>query len=334
MTETESTSNSNEANCEVSRKKLAKQKWLNEVRDNTQRLVQQKQIEKVKDDNYRKREKELRESKKEALHLASSFDISSFMGKRVFRSLFKALDDLDKYLLTVKCENNCFDELVDYLSATNMSFNNLSANSVSRITRNSNNCDWNPRRNQHTYCFNKRERLEKWKTLETGLDWRSRLLKSQCKRVFIKMFRVIKCPLCSQTIDSEHQCSESEFDYDFSYNCNDSQTSCVKQNDSNDEIVIIEEHLNNNQLKCEDHFVVNNKNCCDSHMKSNEEDDDVIFIEEVNQTTKNVLKLKQMFIESKPVFSSSDSLQTMQFFKSRTLQTSNDLKNSIHLIEN
>jgi hypothetical protein len=331
MTETKSTSNSNEANCEVSRKKLAKQKWLNEVRDNTQRLVQQKQIEKVKDDNYRKREKELRESKREALHLASSFDISSLMGKRVFRSLFKALDDLDKYLLTLKCENNCFDELVDYLSATNVSISNFSANSVSRISRNSYNSDWNSRKNQHKYCFNKRERLEKWKTMETGLDWKSRLLKSQCKRVFVKMFRVIKCPLCSQTIDSEHQCYS---DCDFSYNSNDSQTNYVQQNDSNDEIVIIEEHLNNNQLKSEDHFVVNNKNCCDSHMKSNEEDDDVIFIEEVNQTNKNVLKLKQMFIESKPVFSSSDSLQTMPFFKSRTLQTSNDLKNSIHLIEN
>jgi hypothetical protein len=312
----------------MSRKKLAKQKWLNEVRDNTQRLVQQKQLEKVKDDNYRKREKELKESKKEALLLASSFDISSFMGKRVFRSLFKALDDLDKYLLTLKCENNCFNELVDYLSATNMSFSN-NANTVSRITRNSSNSDWNPRKNQHKYSFSKRQRLEKWKTIETGLDWRSRLLKSQCKRVFVKMFRVIKCPLCSQTIDSQHQCYYSESH--FSYNCNDSQTNCV-QNDPNDEIVIIEEHLNNNQLRSEDDFVVNNKNFCDSHMKSNEEDDDVIFIEEVNQTTKNVLKLKQMFIESKPVFSSSDSLQTIPFFKSRTLQTSNDLKNSIHLI--
>jgi len=134
------------------------------------------------------------------------------------------------------------------------------------------------------------------------------------------MKKIIKCPFCTKTIDSKHQC---DYDYDCDRDLNhnysySSQPNCA-QNDTNEEIIIIENDFSNYELK-------NEGNSCES----SEEDNDVIIIEEVIRPNSHVLKLKQMFVQNEPVVSSSDSNERVSFTKLRPLQTSNDLINSIN----
>lgn len=321
LPETNSSSKVNENSCEVSRRKLAKHQWLEEVRDNTQNLSEnQKQIDKQKNEIEKKRAKELREWKKDTLNLISSFDISSFMGKRIFRSLFEMLTDLDKYLLIINCENYCLNNLFNYLSQSSVNLNN-SSNTISRISRNRNGIDWNPRNYQFNYCFNRRQRLDKWKRMETGLDWKSRILKSHCKRLYVKMKKIINCPLCSQTIDNNHQC------YEWEKNMTEGTDDSDLKRQSNDEIIIIEDDFNQHLLKNNSRLSheISDESSSNSDMNCDQEVNDVIFIDEVVVQNDTVFKMKQKCAENEPVITFCDLSQNISILKSRPLQTSNDL---------
>jgi len=60
----------------------------------------------------------------------------------------------------------------------------------------------------HIYTFSKQERLEKMKTMESGLDWKGRLLSMHCEVVSLDVPKISKCDSCGGDIfsDEGHAC--------------------------------------------------------------------------------------------------------------------------------
>jgi len=260
----------------VSRRTAAKQQWLDEVRDNTQNDLQRFQDQMSDNGSLY--------LSKDSMNLLSGFELSSFMGKRVFRSLSKPLNDLQKYMKIIRFENYCVCQMAPKMS--------LSANNASgympRISRHGS--DWSCRHNHHSYCFTRRQRLEKWCRLETGLDWRSRLKKSQCRRLRVKLKRLISCPICTETVDfsPRHQCWQMNahlrpqplsrpqpLPHQITYSC--------RPKDSSDEIIIIgDDFMDMNEMVDSCDSFDYNLDTKEEVIKANdEEDDDVVIIEEV-----------------------------------------------------
>lgn len=71
---------------------------------------------------------------------------------------------------------------------------------------------WGPRLFHHEYTFTKTQRLEKYKRLETGLDWRGRLLALSLKPVKVVVEKILTCPCCLEPVDVEsgHSCGNPE----------------------------------------------------------------------------------------------------------------------------
>lgn len=71
---------------------------------------------------------------------------------------------------------------------------------------------WGPRLFHHQYSFNKMQRMEKYKRLETGLDWKGRLLALSLKPVKVVVEKILTCPCCHGPVDPEvgHSCGNPE----------------------------------------------------------------------------------------------------------------------------
>lgn len=88
--------------------------------------------------------------------------------------------------------------------------------SKGRITRSNNIVNgiiipsWGPRHFVHTYTFGKTQRLEKWLTLESGLNWKGRLRELYCRKLKIVAPKLFICPLCNAHIGrlKVHCCSD------------------------------------------------------------------------------------------------------------------------------
>ncbi|KAI1303724.1 hypothetical protein HDE_02211 [Halotydeus destructor] len=58
----------------------------------------------------------------------------------------------------------------------------------------------------HSYAFTKQERLEKYFTLDSGLDWRGRLLALHCTPLSISVRKMQRCPSCKEKLVKGHSC--------------------------------------------------------------------------------------------------------------------------------
>ncbi|CAG2110690.1 unnamed protein product [Medioppia subpectinata] len=257
----------------VSRRTASKQQWLEEVRDN--KLVQHNDCRGSK--GTKKCDKD---TNKESLNVISEFDFSSLMGKHMFRQLLcEKLNELQKYMQTLSVENYC---LCDF--SVKMSLNaNIAVNYMPRITRHGS--DWSSRHKHHIYCFNRQQRLEKWRRFETGLNWRSRLLKKRCRRLTVRLNRMTKCPICTKTIDfnPRHQCWQFDAHLRPQPLPNQYLANTCHSKDSSHEIIIIgddfmDEEMDQ-QISCEP--IVDNINSEEVIKASDSDDDDVMIIKEV-----------------------------------------------------
>lgn len=79
-------------------------------------------------------------------------------------------------------------------------------NSRSRLTRANGGNSWSSSNYTHTYAFSKAQRRERWKTLETGLNWQGRMLRKCCKPCFISLEVLQSCPQCKETLQTFHSC--------------------------------------------------------------------------------------------------------------------------------
>ena len=309
----------------VSRRKLAKSQWLTEVKDNTNRLTDENY--KFKDERTRRREKELKEWQTNALNTISSFDLSSSMAQRLFSTLFCPLNQLDKYLKTINYEEFCDDSYGEY------TLNSTSSSSfVTRISRTRDGNDWSSRKYHHKYCFNRFERLEKWRQLETGLNWRSRLLKSRCRQLLVPLNRIKWCPICIKTISLEprHQCYEFEPHMRTSTSAMPSMSglssnSSLTSNkcDSSDEVIVI-----GDDFLEEDLIPVNEFHDIQSSLEVikpdvDEDDDEVMIVEEVFKTKELNVIVKPILTSLPKTSSSEDCLgngSSNQTFSHKTNQ--------------
>lgn len=100
------------------------------------------------------------------------------------------------------------------------------------------------------YSFNRRQRLEKMKRMETGLNWRSRLRSLHCKQIFVKLFDCQKCCICGNHLNVGHSCDESANNslvselsnkqLDQSFDLSESGFDLMSQNNSSDDCLQIE----------------------------------------------------------------------------------------------
>jgi hypothetical protein len=152
------------------------------------RLMNEKQKLNEEEERYRKmknneqRKREQREEQKQELEVyTNSFEWTSLMGQRVRNSAPDS--ELAANDINLK---NC---KIGYIPQT--------TKSSTRITRSNTGFAgidkmWGPRSESHEYCFTRKQRLEKYKRLETGLNWKSRIIAMQCKSVGlgIKKYRI------------------------------------------------------------------------------------------------------------------------------------------------
>jgi hypothetical protein len=154
------------------------------------RLMNEKQKLNEEEEKYRKmknneqRKREQREEQKQELEVyTNSFEWTSLMGQRVRNSAPNSeLAANDIYQKNCRIEQFC--KTKDVIS----SYIPLTSKSSTRITRSNTGFAgidrmWGPRSESHEYCFTRKQRLEKYKRLETGLNWKSRIIAMQCKSV-------------------------------------------------------------------------------------------------------------------------------------------------------
>ncbi|XP_054152426.1 hybrid signal transduction histidine kinase E-like [Oppia nitens] len=264
---------------------------INET-DNTRDWNQQQVMDKKNDKNSRKRQ--LRSFRKDATNLITNFDLASYMGRRIYRSLFRPISSVEKYMITISYENYCICDKY-LINVSIMSANNVVMNSVVRYSR-------SLRHYHHSYCFNRKQRHDKWQLLETGINKRSQLLMKRCKRLCLRLNRIQMCPLCRNTVDFEprHQC------WEFEPHLRPTRLISLLQSHNhcpNDELIVVgddflsvdtnEQHMNRVSNICITGNNNNNNNSVNSNHQNNinindevitaddSSDDDIMIIDEV-----------------------------------------------------
>ena len=164
----------------------------NKVKEKYQKLEKQKK-------------KKLKHFKEQYLKCLSSFDMSSPMGRRMLVA-FKT-QELDPSKVQTMIRK--YDEH----STTKIRFKTKEPNEL---------CKWKTHRierfctslelsqkdrdiNNFQYSFTRRQRLDRWQRMITGIEWKSRLLAMHCNaKVLVR--RCYDCPICQTTIQTDHSC--------------------------------------------------------------------------------------------------------------------------------
>ncbi|CAG2100668.1 unnamed protein product [Medioppia subpectinata] len=146
----------------------------------------------------------------------NAFEISSLMGRRVrLSSDNSSLNPLQIFNLNIRNENYCnqLKTIRDLIAATVPQNAKLST----RITRSNTGFAgidkmWGPRSESHEYSFTRKQRLERYQRLETGLNWKSRLVKKHCKSIDVEVDKITRCPCCLELVEPEwgHSCRDSD----------------------------------------------------------------------------------------------------------------------------
>ena len=152
----------------------------------------------------------------------SKVDLSSPLGRRL-------LSNVPNHLRLTPSRSDLIPIYEKYCGTSNKSvfhslINNMPNSSVisnpikSRITRSNNSINgavcasWGPRNYTHIYTFSKEQRLERAANLETGLDWKGRILSYCCKPCRVRLNVLTHCPNCEGYIGKsiKHECGEDK----------------------------------------------------------------------------------------------------------------------------
>ena len=118
---------------------------------------------------------------------ANAFEISSLMGRRVRLSLDDHSPNPQQVcVLNYQIEKYCNQMDIVSVSAPQ------NAKLSTRITRSTTSFAgldrmWGQRNDSHQYSFTRRQRLNRYLKLETGLDWKSRLVKKHCRTIDVEV---------------------------------------------------------------------------------------------------------------------------------------------------
>ena len=159
------------------------------------RLMAEKQRQTIEEEKFRRlksQEQNQRlqkeELKQELDSYSNSFDLSSIMGRRVRLSLENSnlsAVDVFKYIEN-RIENHCKHKDIVSVSAPQ---NTKLSTRITRSTTGFAGIDrmWGPRNESHQYSFNRRQRLNRYHRIDTGLNWKSRLVKKHCRRIDVEV---------------------------------------------------------------------------------------------------------------------------------------------------
>jgi hypothetical protein len=163
------------------------------------RLMAEKNRLNIEEEKYRRMktaEQNQRLHKEELIQelesYTNAFEISSCMGRRVRLSSsdHSFLNALQIFNLNLRNENFCnqLKSIRDLMAATVPQNAKLST----RITRSNTGFAgidkmWGPRSESHEYCFTRRQRLDRYMRLDTGLNWKSRLVKKHCITIDVEV---------------------------------------------------------------------------------------------------------------------------------------------------
>jgi hypothetical protein len=126
----------------------------------------------------------------------------------------------------------------------------------------------------HIYAFSKQERLEKWRTVTSGLDWKARLLALHCDDVSLDVQKVTRCDLCQQPVspDDGHSCgSQNPLPPESGCSLTEQmrETPAIISLDDSYDVAICERHdMNQNQMVL----------CDEDDDEMEEEDEEIILI--------------------------------------------------------
>ena len=159
------------------------------------RLMAEKQRQTIEEEKFRRlktQENNQRiqreELKQELENYCNAFEISSLMGRRVRLSLVKPTLNVVQIFedMWKRIESHC--NQMDILSVSAPQNTKLSTR-ITRSTTGFAGIDrmWGPRNEAHQYSFTRRQRLERYYRIDTGLNWKSRLVKKHCRRIDVEV---------------------------------------------------------------------------------------------------------------------------------------------------
>jgi hypothetical protein len=276
----------NQMNAELKSGK-AIQSYANEVKQNNKQIInnlfkEKKELEKQKRKQFYEKQK--------LLNFVNHFEFSTPLGSRVITTLFGSRLKWDYIQNNINSyEKFCKTHKSLQRVSNDSKFNN---NNNKRICSSFEKKCFKSQEKSFEFYFNRRQRLEKYKRLRTGLNWKSRLLRLHCKPLFVKLTQIKNCVICNEELNENHSCHR------FIDNC-------IESNDKTSNCQIYDKQLNNNfdsdfnldksvkqllQSECDesdDRFVQNSQQLSDSsHNKSQEMDlcfDELHFEEELKR---------------------------------------------------
>jgi hypothetical protein len=186
-------------NNETSNQYLLRNKFSQQLKTRLSVNKTEKQMEKVL-----KREHNL---KMKSLKGVSRLPFSTSLGLRVCRTLPQNCLSSTHIPNTIQKSEPFCRTNQSYKSWSISKYNNWNCSSIERKTFRTNFTKGSD--DSFYYSFNRRQRLEKMKRIETGLNWRSRLRSLHCKQLFVKLFNCQNCCICGNHLNVGHNCDES-----------------------------------------------------------------------------------------------------------------------------
>ncbi|CAG2100498.1 unnamed protein product [Medioppia subpectinata] len=162
-------------------------------------------------DKYKKLEKHkkqiVKEWRRQYLKCHTVYPFSSPMGHRVMASLRNQNLEVQRVESLVRKYETYCSLKIRFRNKPDNKLNKWRAHNVERLTIGQELSQRQHTLDVHQYSFTRRQRLDKWQRLTTGIDWKSRIVALSCHRsVEVLVPKLMRCPFCRHQIDIDHSC--------------------------------------------------------------------------------------------------------------------------------
>ena len=159
------------------------------------------------------KKKKQQQERQQLIEYLQEIDLSSPLATRIRDSAFEDEDEDFSMRITYskirEYEKYCATSRnINQLEKTEQELSCSKSSRTKRLMRTNGGKTWGHLNYTHKYSFSRQQRLERYKVLETGLNWKSRLLLLHCKKVRVKLTRIQRCPLCHEPVQPQfgHSC--------------------------------------------------------------------------------------------------------------------------------
>ena len=181
-----------------------------QLKDDSNRLLLNKRLiirQNVQNMIIRKKMSQQNKERMRSVGFVSKFEMSSQISDRLVRTL--ELQSLDP--------NHAMNASVKQISLPSyeirpknyIKYNDWNSSNIERRSLKSE-LSFGLKGNEHKYVFTRRQRLDKIQRMESGINWKSRILLMNCRNVSINLDKIENCPICSEKLESTHSCRKSK----------------------------------------------------------------------------------------------------------------------------